>query len=151
MTEKFTLVPSELFSEETARETLSEVVLLEEGEPLSFLDIPFCQSVLVYAGQRRPAVYDMLMSLCKIRHHNKIMASISDDVLSLVVAQGDRLQFCNCFKAGDFTTALYYIFMVLKKLQINPEISTLYFTSGDISQEQLTSLFRYFKSAEVLQ
>lgn len=151
MTEKFTLVPSELFSEETARETLSEVVLLEEGEPLSFLDVPFCQSVLVYAGQRRPAVYDMLMSLCKIRHHNKIMASISDDVLSLVVAQGDRLQFCNCFKAGDFTTALYYIFMVLKKLQINPEISTLYFTSGNVGQEQLTSLFRYFKSAEILQ
>lgn len=151
MTEKFTLVPSELFSEETARETLSEVVLLEEGEPLLFLDVPFCQSVLVYAGQRRPAVYDMLMSLCKIRHHNKIMASISDDVLSLVVAQGDRLQFCNCFKAGDFTTALYYIFMVLKKLQINPEISTLYFTSGNVGQEQLTSLFRYFKSAEILQ
>ena len=151
MTEKFTLVPSELFSEETARETLSEVVLLEEGEPLSFLDVPVCLAVRVYAGQRRPAVYDMLMSLCKIRHHNKIMASISDDVLSLVVAQGDRLQFCNCFKAGDFTTALYYIFMVLKKLQINPEISTLYFTSGNVSQEQLTSLFRYFKSAEILQ
>lgn len=150
MTEKFTLVPSEFFSEETARETLSEVVLLEEGEPLSFLDVPFCQAVLVYAG-RRPAVYDMLMSLCKIRHHNKIIASVSGDVLSLVVAQGDRLQFCNCFKAEDFTTALYYIFMVLKKLQINPEISTLYFTSGDVSQEQLTSLFRYFKSAEILQ
>lgn len=150
MTEKFTLVPSEFFSEETARETLSEVVLLEEGEPLSFLDVPSCQAVLVYAG-RRPAVYDMLMSLCKIRHHNKIIASVSDDVLSLVVAQGDRLQFCNCFKAGDFTTALYYIFMVLKKLQINPEISTLYFTSCNVSQERLTSLFRYFKSAEILQ
>lgn len=150
MTEKFTLVPSEFFSEETARETLSEVVLLEEGEPLSFLDVPSCQAVLVYAG-RRPAVYDMLMSLCKIRHHNKIIASVSDDVLSLVVAQGDRLQFCNCFKAGDFTTALYYIFMVLKKLQINPEISTLYFASCNVSQERLTALFRYFKSAEILQ
>lgn len=151
MADKFTLVPSELFSEETARETLSEVVLLEEGDQLSFIEVPFCQAVLVYAGQKRPVVYDMLMSLCKIRHHNKLIASLSNGVLSLVVAQGDRLQFCNCFKAADFTTALYYIFMVLKKQQINPEISTLYFMSCDVSQEHLTSLFRYFKSAEFLQ
>lgn len=151
MTPKFTLVPSEVFSEETAREILSEVVRLEEGEPLSFIGIPAFDAFLVYAGKDRPVVYDMLMSLCKIRPYNKLIASVDDGVLSFVVSQGDRVVFCNSFKTPDFTTVQYYIFMVLKKLQINPEISTLYFFRNSVTPEQTLSLFRYFKSAEVLQ
>lgn len=150
MTPKFTLVPSELFSEDSAREILSEVVLLEKGEPLSFLEIKAYNAVLVYAGATRPAVYDMIMSLFKLRDYNKILASFSDGCLHLVIAQGDRLVFCNSFVAGDFTTAEYYVFMVLKQLQINPEVSTLTFMS-EIPEGRLSELYHYFKSAEVLQ
>lgn len=149
MAPRFTLVPSELFSEESARAFLSEVVPLAEGEPLSFAEIPSHGVQLVYAGQTRPVVYDMIMSLVKVRDYNKIIACLLDDVLYLVIAQGDKLVFCNCFNATDFTTAEYYIFMVLKKLQINPEISTVNFASP-LDQNQIVSLYRYFKSAEVL-
>lgn len=150
MASGFTLVPSEIFSEDSAREILSEVVLLEKGEPLSFLEIKAYDAVLVYSGQTRPAVYDMIMSLFKLRDYNKILASLEDGYLYLVIAQGNRLVFCNSFKAADFTTAEYYIFMVLKQLQINPEVSTLTFMS-EIPQDRTAELYHYFKSAEVLQ
>lgn len=149
MAPRFTLVPSELFSEESARSFLSEVVPLAEGEPLSFAEIPSHSVYLVYAGQTRPAVYDMIMSLVKVRDYNKIIACLRDGVLYLVIAQGDKLVFCNSFNAPDFTTAEYYIFMVLKKFQINPEISTVNFASP-LDQNQTVSLYRYFKTAEVL-
>lgn len=150
MTPKFTLVPSELFSEDSAREILSEVVLLEKGEPLSFLGLKAYDAVLVYAGESRPAVYDMIMSLFKLRDYNKILAAVTDGYLYLVIAQGEKLVYCNSFKAADFTTAEYYIFMVLKQLQINPEVSTLTFMS-EIPQGRLAELYHYFKAAEVLQ
>lgn len=150
MAPRFTLVPSELFSEDSAREILSEVVLLEKGEPLSFLEIKAYDAVLVYAGKTRPLVYDMIMSLFKLRDYNKILAAVEDGYLYLVIAQGSGLKFCNSFKADDFTTAEYYIFMVLKQLQINPEASTLTFMS-EIPRDRTAELYHYFKSAEVLQ
>lgn len=149
MKPKFTLVPSEYFNPESAGEILSKVVLLEEGEPLSFLDIPGYDAVLLYAGEQRPVVYDMLLSLCKIREHYKILASHRDGYLYIVIAQGESLMFCNAFQAADFTTALYFVFHTMQKLQLNPQVSCLYFME-ELSQEQLISLFRYFKNVEVL-
>ena len=149
MKSKFTLVPSELFSEESARELLSEVVLLEEGEPLSFVPVSSCGAVLIYAGESRPPVFDMLLSLCKISDYNKILASFTDDCLYLVVSQGKDLKFCNCWQCKDFTTAEYYIFMVLHKLQINPQVSSVYFATA-LSQDEILSLLSYFKNVETL-
>lgn len=149
MTPKFTLVPSELFSEATAREILSEVVLLSKEEPLSFLDIPPYSAVLVYAGDSRPVVYDMLLSLCKLRDYNKIIADIRDGVLSLVVAQGDALALCNAYDAVDFTTALYYIALAVSSLQINPQQSTVYFMNS-ISSEDMQQMYNYFKGVEII-
>lgn len=150
MMPKFTLVPAELFSAESAHQFLEEVVSLDAGEPLSFAEVPSVCAVLVYAGEQRPQVYDMLLSLCKIKEYNKVLIDIRDGFLSLVVAQGDNLLLCNAFPAADFTTAQYYIFMALNKLQINPEISTVY-SVGALSAEQCISLCSYFKNAEVLQ
>lgn len=146
---KFTLVPSELFSESSMRELLSEVVPLLPEEPLSFMEIKSLDSVLVYSGQR-PVLYDMLVSLFKIRDYNKIIASVDSGVLSLVIAEGDTLVLCNEFEAPDFTTAEYFIFLSLKKFQINPELSSIYFLS-ELKDEQRLSLCNYFKSAEQLQ
>ncbi|MGN0188194.1 MAG: DUF3822 family protein, partial [Candidatus Cryptobacteroides sp.] len=68
-----------------------------------------------------------------------------DGRLYLVVAQGRNLLFCNSFEAVDFTTAEYFLFLVLNRLQLNPEVSTVYFRSPlEASHEE--SLCRYFKS-----
>lgn len=149
MDSKFTLVPSELFSEESARELLSEVVLLEEGEPLSFAPVSSCDAVLIYAGEKRPIVFDMLLSLFKISDYNKILAAFSDGCLYLVVSQGKDLKFCNSWRCPDFTTAEYYIFMVLHKLQINPQVSSVYF-STQLGQDEVQSLLSYFRNVEML-
>lgn len=150
MIPKFTLVPSEFFSEESARDILSKVVLLENGEPLSFLELPAYSATLIYASDQRPVVYDMAMSLCKIRDYNKIVIDHSDNCVSIVIAEGDNIVFCNAFQAVDFTTAEYFLFMVLKKLQINPEISSVY-SMNTLTDAQIISLCTYFKNAEVLQ
>ena len=72
-----------------------------------------------------------------------------DGYLYLVVAQGKSLLLCNSFKAPDFTTAQYFIFLALKKLQLNPEMSTLFFRTP-LEEEQEFSLYRYFRSVERL-
>ena len=91
----------------------------------------------------------MLRSLPELTEYNKIMASYMDGVLYLVIAQGKSLLLCNTFQAQDITTAQYFIFLALKKLQLNPEVSTICFRTP-LSEEDEMSLYRYFKSVEQL-
>ena len=70
-----------------------------------------------------------------------------DGTLYLVIAQGRSLLLCNAFQAPDFTTAEYFIFMAMKKLQLNPEVSTICFRTP-LSEEEEMSLYRYFKNVE---
>ena len=72
-----------------------------------------------------------------------------DGWLYLVIAQGKTLLLCNSFLAQDFTTAEYFIFLAMKKLQLNVEMSSIYFRTP-LSEEQEMSLYRYFMNVEHL-
>ena len=94
-----------------------------------------------------PELYFMLRQLPTLTDYNKILASYMDGYLYLAVAQGKSLLLCNSFQAPDFTSAEYFIFLVLKKLQLNPEVTTICFRTP-LTDEQEMSLYRYFKSVE---
>ena len=70
--------------------------------------------------------------------------------MSIAIAQGRQLLLCNSYPAQDFTTAEYYLFLAVKSLLINPEMSTVCFMSA-LSDEEEMSLYRYFKSVLVLE
>ena len=62
---------------------------------------------------------------------------------------GSNVVLANTFGAADFTTAEYFLFMAVKKLQLNPEQSTVRFMTP-LSEEEEMSLYRYFKAVETL-
>jgi hypothetical protein len=168
-TPKFSLVPQQFFSPEVAEGLLSDVVSLNDGEIVDSIPVPEYNACLVYSNdigetltrvlsetvlctdgskaRPLPVMYHMLKSLPGLADYNKILAAYMDGVLYLALAQGATLLLCNSFKAPDFTTAQYFIFLALKRLQLNPEMSTITFmTSLDYEQEM--SLYRYFRSVE---
>ena len=168
-TPKASLVPTQFFSPEVAKKLLSEVVSLKDDEVVESVSVPEYNAVLVYSnnigetltrvvsetvlctdGSKAnplPVMYHMLKALPGLPDYNKILAAYMDGVLYLALAQGATLLLCNSFKAPDFTTAQYFIFLALKRLQLNPEMSTITFmTSLDYEQEM--SLYRYFRSVE---
>ena len=160
-TSKVALVPSAFFDAESAREILSGTVLLDEEDKVEYISLPEFSAELVYSlsavpepvggGEEveRPELYFVLKALSAIEEHNKIVASYSDGVLSLAIAQGGELLLANVFEAADFTTAEYFIFMAVRKLQMNPEVSTIHFLTP-LSPEEEMSLYRYFKSVETI-
>ena len=66
------------------------------------------------------------------------------------MAQGRSLLISNSFPAGDFTTAQYWIFSLMRNFQLNPEVSTIWFRTP-LEAEWEISLYSYFKSVEFLQ
>ena len=158
-TQKVALVPSAFFDAASAREILSRTVLLDEDDKVEYISLPEFSAELVYSLSvdsapvpelvEGPELYYVLKALSGIEGHNKIVASYADEVLSLSIALGDELLLANVFEAADFTTAEYFIFMAVKKLQLNPEVSTIHFLTPLTGEEEM-SLYRYFKSVEQL-
>ena len=171
LTPKCALVPEGFYAEETAREALGEVVSLRDTDPVQAVPVPSFAAVLLYsnaideslsrvisqtvlttAGDQAPVLpemYWLLESLPLCKDYNKILASWRDGYLYLVIGQGKSLLLANVFPAVDFTTAEYFIFLSLKRLQLNPEVSTLTWRTP-ISAEEEMSLYRYFKAVEQL-
>lgn len=154
-TPKAALVPSAFFDTASAREILSRTVLLDKDDKIEYISLPEFSAELVYSlsmdieplEESIPELYNVLKAVSGVAEHNKIVASYGDGVLSLAIAQGNDLLLANVFEAADFTTAEYFIFMAVRKLQLNPEVSTIHFLTPLSSDEEM-SLYRYFRSVE---
>ena len=150
-TPKVALVPSAFFDPASARDVLSRTVALDQEDKVEYISLPEYSAELVYSlfDEDYPEMYYLLKKLPEITEYNKILASYGDGVLTLVISQGDNLLLANTFQAADFTTAEYFLFMAVKKLQLNPEVSTVSFMTP-LSGEEEMSLYRYFKAVESL-
>ena len=166
---KAALVPTQFFSPDKARDILSDVVRLSDGDVVEYVPVPEQAAVLVFSNaigetlskvisetvlrpdgtkaRLLPEMYFMLGQLAELPEYNKILASYMDGVLYLVIAQGKSLLLCNSYQAPDFTTAEYFIFLAMKKLQLNPEVSTIAFRTP-LSEEDRMSLYRYFRNVD---
>ena len=117
------------------------------GESLSRI---ISQTVLTVDGFKTrvlPEMYYILETLGECTEYNKIVASWADGYLHLAIGQGRNLMLANVFKAPDFTTAEYFIFNAMKKLQLNPEMSTITFRTP-ITENDEMSLYRYFRAVD---
>ena len=168
-TPKCALVPKQFHNPGNSRQILSEIVDVSDTDLVEYVDVPQFASVLVFSNsigeslskvisemvlrpdgsksRPLPELYHMLTEIQHIQEYNKILASYKDGYLYLVVAQGRTLLLCNAFKAQDFTTAEYFIFMVMNKLQLNMEMSSICFRTALADEEEM-SLYRYFKNVE---
>ncbi|MBO7117482.1 MAG: DUF3822 family protein [Bacteroidales bacterium] len=144
---KCTLVPTRLCGEYGPRCFLSEVASLDAAEKVHTADLPEYDSTLVYAGVEVPELYNVLKALGRCPEHYKTVASIKSGWLHLAVAKGEELLFANVFRAPAFSTAQYFIFNVMKSLQMNLEMSSVYFLSP-LTREEKLSMYRYLKSVE---
>ena len=168
-TPKVTLVPEQFHEDSISGASLRNVAELAAGDDVLSVPVPEFAAVLVYSNtigetlsravsetvldkegnksRPLPEMYYMLKAVSGLPDYNKILASYMDGVLYLVVAQGRSLLLCNSFHAPDFTTAQYFIFLAMKNLQLNPEVSTITFRTP-LSEEDEMSLYRYFKNVD---
>ncbi|MGN1210690.1 MAG: DUF3822 family protein [Candidatus Cryptobacteroides sp.] len=168
-TPKVTLVPADFHSSLNARDMLSSVTDIAPEDKVEELPVPWLGAVMVYSlnvgenlsgavsgmlmstggikAKPYPEAYYMLRDAAMLDTYNKILCSWCDGILYLVIAQGRTLMLYNSYSAPDFTSAEYFIFNALKKLQLNPEMSPIYFRTP-LKYEEEMSLYRYFRSVE---
>lgn len=147
-----TLVPSDFFNPAAVRRHLSEVAEVADTDKVFSVEVPQYGAYMIYSvsggdGGSLPDLFYVLRQLSKCPEYNKIVVSYRDSTLSLGIAQGSTLLLANEYVAADFTTAQYFIFLALKSLQLNPEVSTVNLLTR-LPREDEMSLYRYFKGVE---
>ena len=167
LTPKVTLVPESFIRASAARQALEDVTSLAPEDLVETCPVPSLGAVLVYSNsigenlskvmaqtvlptsgkpvRVLPEMYYLLRELETLQEYNKIVASWKDGWLHLVIGQGKSLSLANVFQAPDFTTAQYFLFLAMKRLQLNPEVSTVCFRTP-LDPESEMSLYRYFKA-----
>lgn len=170
LTPKCALVPAHFFDKSSPRKSLEAVASIRDKDFVEYIPLPSVGAVMVYSNsideslskviaqtvldsdgncvKVLPEMYYIIRDLWQLEEYNKILASYMDGYLYLAIAQGKNLMIANVFEAVDFTTAEYFIFLALKNLQLNPEVSTINFRTP-LAYEQSMSLYRYFKAVEV--
>jgi len=148
---KYTLIPQGYFSPESAKDLLSQVVVLEKSDSVKSLELPCYKAVLLYTGDEEAArgLSGMLSAAAGLGCYNKVVVHLGADAVDIVLAAGERLLLCNSYPAVDGVTAQYFLFAALKQFQINPEVTTVHFY-GDADDAVKGDLFRHFASVEVL-
>lgn len=141
----------QFYEPSSARAMLVETVDIDDDDVVSAVEEPYFGAVLIYAHREAeralPELHFLLKSAESLQEHNRILASYDGERLYLVVVEDAVIRICNSFKAQDFTTAEYFLFMVLKKFQMNPEMSSIYFRTH-LTDDQKLSLYQYFKAVE---
>jgi len=167
LTPKVTLVPDPFLDPTGARKALAEVANIRDTDFVETVQVPSLAATLVYSNSLDeslskviaqtvlptsgtpvrvlPEMYYLLRALDSLTDYNKIVASWHAGYLHLVIGQGKSLCLANVFAAPDFTTAQYFLFLSLKRLQLNPEVSTVCFRTP-LDPESEMSLYRYFKA-----
>ncbi|HBH09017.1 MAG TPA: hypothetical protein DDX40_06430 [Rikenellaceae bacterium] len=171
LTPKVALIPASFFEESSARQCLADTVILNKEDEVSHVALPEYAAELVYSlsigemlsrtisqavldsdggpAKVLPEMFYILKDLQKIDEYNRIVASYAAGYLHLGISQGRNLLLANVFRAAEFTTAEYFLFMAVRKLQLNPEVSSVYFRTP-LAEDEKMSLYRYFKSVERL-
>ncbi len=171
LTPKVALIPSSFFDESCMRQILSNTVILGKEDVVRHVPLPEYSAELVYSltigemlsktisqsvldkdgkpSEVLPEMYYILKDLGRLDEYNRIVASYASGYLHLGISQSGNLLLANVFRASDFTTAEYFLFMAVRNLQMNPEVSSVYFRTP-LSEEEKMSLYRYFKSVERL-
>ena len=164
LSEHFTLIPAEYYSPQQGEAALKGQFALQGNHIFGRYDFEQANAVVAYAipqensgneggGQEEnpvPLVAKLLELTNEIAHYNKVIFHYSSkkNISHIVIAAGNELKLANSFKADSFESALYFLFLAIKGLQMNPRQCTVRVCCG-ITKEQEEIFSRFFKGFQV--
>lgn len=154
LSETFTLIPREIYTRERGIEALEAQFPLH-GEHV-FNEYGYKDAVVAFALRKEvaeenayPFIIKLLEEAAGLEAFNRVVFHYSETKKSahVVICMGKELKLANSFRADSFDSALYFLFLSIQQLQMNPRQCTIRVCSG-ISGEQEATIARFFNGVE---
>ena len=169
LSEIFTLFPKELYTPQCGETALKEQFLLKGGYIYKEYPLSSSNAVVAYAlpqdlfpqesGEIQepekvsdtmyPFIIRMLNETTAVESYNKVIFHYSAEkkLTHIVICTGDELKIANCFKADTFESALYFLFLSIQQLQMNPK-QCIVRVCCNMLAEQEQIIGKFFKGVE---
>lgn len=160
--EKFTLIPTQLSPQKSALEIMESLFKIEELEEINSLILEKEQMEIFFAVNSTflnmvskfqpnfnlyPTVYPFLSYLPHFPEYNKLLFSYHRERTIIVATEGERIIHCCSYPTQHFNTGLYFLFLILKEIQFNPEQTTVYI-HGTIKEIDIYNIATYFSQVK---
>ncbi len=149
ITEKFTLVPTPLYSENY----LAEMFKLDKDEEIKSIGLDGYNATLAYAAKtagddagKLPVVHALIQMLNGIPDHNRIVVHYcnSKKLLHIVAAEKENLLLANTYSCTHINTLLYFLTLVCQQVMFNPQITGINL-AGKLEKNEEALLLQYFQ------
>ena len=97
-----------------------------------------------------PFVAKLLEHAKAIHEYNKVVFHYSPQrgISHIIICMGEELKLVNSFKVDSFESALYFMFLSIKGLQMNPRQCVVN-VCWNISRQGMDTVSKFFKGVEV--
>lgn len=157
LSDLFTLVPQELYTPQLGKEALCNQFNLKEGYTFKECRLAGTNAIMAFALQTQqeetadtfPFAVKLIEECYSITGYNKVVFHYSNSkkISHTIIATGEELKIANSFKAESFESALYFLFLSIQQLQMNPRQCTVKVCSA-ITDEQEETIARFFSGVE---
>ena len=159
LSDLFTLIPQELYTPELGKEALCSQFNINEEYSFNGHRLTGTKAVVAYAikederaenGQHpEPFAIRLIEECSNIDEYNRVVFHYSSgkNLSHTVIAAGTELKIANSFKADSFESALYFLFLSIQQLQMNPRQCTVRVCSA-ITPQQEETIARFFNGVE---
>ena len=159
LSDLFTLIPQELYTPSLGKEALCSQFNLNGSYTFKGHLLASTKAVVAFAVEEGngeggamdscPFAVRLIEECDSIDEYNKVVFHYSaQKMLShTVIATGSELKIANSFKADSFESALYFLFLSIQQLQMNPRQCTVRVCSA-ITPQQEETIARFFSGVE---
>lgn len=161
LTEIFTLVPKEVYTPELGRTALTEQfglqgeydfysALYEKAGAVVAYALPSSQKTGTGVCHKAyPFAIRLLQESEEITGYNKVILHYNSTrkLSHTIICTGEELKLANSFKADSFESALYFLFLSIQQLQMNPK-QCIVRVCNEITEEQEKTISRFFNGVE---
>lgn len=149
-TEIFTLIPMEIYTPQSGEAALREQFSIDGEILYGEHYIKGHNAVMAYSGVTPPFAIKLIEECSSISNYNKVVFHYSEhlNLSHTIICTGDELKLANSFKAESFESALYFLFLSIQQLQMNPKQCVVRVCS-EITQSQQQIIKKFFNSVEI--
>lgn len=157
LSETFTLIPKELYTPQCGEEALNAQFSLKGSYIYKDYCFESAGAVIAFAikkennenGASLPFVVKLLEESLTISNYNRVVFHYSKErkLAHIIICTGEELKLANSFKADSFESALYFLFLSIQQLQMNPK-QCIVRVCSEIESQQEDTIKRFFNGVE---
>ncbi len=162
ISEIFTLIPQQFYSVEEGEITLQKMFGINTSYNVQSTKLDEYNAVLCYAVHQ-DILKDINIGDCVYPFIGKLLSMVSNSgnfnnalfhynkelkLCHIIICENKELKIANCFKCDNFETAIYFMLLSVKKLNMNPK-QTIIRVFSPISMSENQMINKFFRGTQL--